>query len=314
MKTGDVKCTPNFRNAINNTKLISALQTNGFRNTIQVQKKFRITRKILNSVIQILKSEKSDSKVTSNEELDHSFIFNEILNSKIALITGAGVSNTIPNLKLDKDKYNFAHSVNGFFSQYEQWIKIHADFIKLAQCAPTPTFHLWLKEFCARKNIIYYATQNIDGFEEIIKLKDVVDTSYIHGNINTTICLSGNHVSALTPKVLGLWADSRGAPCHDCILENEMSGHARAARTANARLRPNIILKGLGLDDYTQSFTIPPETEYLLIVGTSLRIAGLNDFISAQKERHEFKIVLTINFRYILILHQKAFRLLWTTR
>ncbi|KAH8119891.1 DHS-like NAD/FAD-binding domain-containing protein [Phellopilus nigrolimitatus] len=168
--------------------------------------------------------------------------------------------------------------------------------------SPSPTHH-FIKTLDTKGKLLRSYTQNIDGLEERvgllgsaseeaknsgkgkakIKLKDVKNVQ-LHGDIRRVRCTFCSANYPFTDEYTSNFLDGAAPDCPDCASRSE----ARVARSARAlkvgKLRPAIVLYDephpLGDDiGSIQSSDMSRKPEFLIIMGTSLKVHGLKKLV-----------------------------------
>ena len=171
----------------------------------------------------VIGEDKTDFKVDESVNL--------VFTSKsILAVTGAGISDTIPNIKVEDIyglPYHVLHSASIMYApnkyNMSQWLKGHASFMRVSDNAMPSLFHHWASMMASKKYLKGYITQNIDGLERKLFLDKKLNSMFtaIHGDYLTAICwFCNSHDTFITEGTKQLWANGVIVPCPKCQATN----------------------------------------------------------------------------------------------
>ena len=196
--------------------------------------------------------------------------------SNIVFFGGAGVSTEsgIPDFRsvdgLYHQKYDYPPEEilsHGFYvNKPEEFFRFYKDKLIIKDVKPNAA-HLKLAELEKQGKLKAVVTQNIDGLHRLAGSKEVLE---LHGSIQRNYC-------ERCGKFYGLDDLER-------MLETEAVPHC----SCGARIKPDVVLYGEGLDDKVVSKAVKyiSRADVLIIGGTSLVVypaAGLIDYFRGSK-------------------------------
>ena len=196
--------------------------------------------------------------------------------SNIVFFGGAGVSTEsgIPDFRsvdgLYHQKYDYPPEEilsHGFYvNKPEEFFRFYKDKLIIKDVKPNAA-HLKLAELEKQGKLKAVVTQNIDGLHQLAGSKEVLE---LHGSIQRNYC-------ERCGKFYGL--DD---------LERMLETEAVPRCSCGARIKPDVVLYGEGLDDKVVSKAVKyiSRADVLIIGGTSLVVypaAGLIDYFRGSK-------------------------------
>ncbi|TIB72262.1 DHS-like NAD/FAD-binding domain-containing protein [Wallemia mellicola] len=229
----------------------------------------------------------------------------EALNSKIIkskriiIVSGAGIScsSGIPDFRspeglyaLVKDKFDgkigkgqdlfdaqlFRNpSTTALFYSFIAQLKLASD-----NAAPSPT-HKFLKTLEIKGRLLHSYTQNIDGLEQRVGLKNLVN---LHGSLNEVRCASCSFVGEMSNDYLNVFANGQSPKCPQCASRaNERNTRGKRPLAVGC-LRPGIVLYNENHwsgDSIAKAQTADSKKkpDLLIVMGTSLKVHGLKQLV-----------------------------------
>lgn len=186
-----------------------------------------------------------------------------------------------------------------------------------SKAEPTPTHH-FLKDLAKEGKLSRWYTQNIDCLEERLGLNcwstaiggctSISQSTVVslHGTLSQVSCTLCKVSTGFTDDHMGHFKSGKEFPCKSCTEASELRLSLGRRKLRSGFLRPDIVLynephpHGETIADFV-SADMAKQPNLLLVMGTSLKIAGLKkmikDFAKGMKSRvgGENNLIIYIN-------------------